>query len=239
MRFMALATDYDGTIASQGRVAEPTWEALRKLKASGRKLFLVTGRWVDDLQNICPYLHLFDRVVAENGGVLYCPATRDQKLLASPPPHDFTQALRDRGLPHLGIGQTIVDTYRYNATAILQIIAELGLQMEVIYNIDSVMVLPAGVNKASGLTAALDELGLSPHNVVAVGDAENDRDFLAMCGCAAAVANALPMLTTIADLITNAEEGQGVVELIEGLLSDDLRDALRKKMRIQNKKVLE
>ena len=37
------------------------------------------------------------------------------------------------------------------------------------------MVLPSGVNKATGLSAALVELGLSRHNVVAVGDAENDH----------------------------------------------------------------
>jgi len=54
------------------------------------------------------------------------------------------------------------------------------------------MVLPSGVNKASGLQVALNELRLSPHNSVGVGDAENDHVFLSTCECSVAVANALP-----------------------------------------------
>jgi len=50
------------------------------------------------------------------------------------------------------------------------------------------MVLPAGINKASGLPAALARLRLSPLNVVGIGDAENDTAFLQACGCAVAVA---------------------------------------------------
>ena len=60
----------------------------------------------------------------------------------------------------------------------LDTIRDLGLELQVIFNKGAVMVLPAGVNKASGLAAALADLGLSPHNVVGVGDAENDHAFL-------------------------------------------------------------
>lgn len=64
----------------------------------------------------------------------------------------------------------------------------------VILNKRSLMVLPRGVNKASGLRDALDELGIAPEDTVGVGDAENDEAFLALCGYSAAVANALPKL---------------------------------------------
>ena len=40
------------------------------------------------------------------------------------------------------------------------------------------MILPSGVNKASGLQAALQALGLSAETVIGVGDAENDHAFL-------------------------------------------------------------
>jgi haloacid dehalogenase-like hydrolase len=56
------------------------------------------------------------------------------------------------------------------------------------------MILPYGVNKSSGLSVVLNELHLSPHNVVGVGDAENDHAFLGLCECSAAVANAFPAL---------------------------------------------
>jgi phosphoglycolate phosphatase (TIGR01487 family) len=222
MRFLALASDYDGTLASGGTVAEPTWEALRRLRASGRQLILVTGRELDDLRNICPNLELFDRVVAENGGILYRPATRDQQDLASPPPQEFLQALRERGVYPLEVGRTIVATFRLYEKIVLRTTADLELQLQVIFNKDSVMVLPSGVDKATGLRAALDELALSERNVVAVGDAENDHAFLTMCDYSAAVANALPMLKENADIVTSGSEGQGVIELIDEILAEDL-----------------
>jgi phosphoglycolate phosphatase (TIGR01487 family) len=223
MRFVALATDYDGTLASEGQVAEETWEAVRRLRASGRNLILVTGRELDDLRRVCPNLELFDRVVAENGGLLYRPAKHQQQLLAPAPPEEFILALRERGVAHLAVGQTIVATVRPYETKVIEAIRDLGMELQVVFNKDAVMVLPTGVNKATGLKAALEELGLSPHNVVAIGDAENDHSFLDLCECAAAVANALPSLKKHADIVTRGEEGRGVVELIDELLADDLR----------------
>ena len=84
------------------------------------------------------------------------------------------------------------------------------------------MVLPAGINKASGLRAALEKLKLSAHNLVGVGDAENDHAFLSLCECSVAVANALPAIKENADWITKGDHGAGVVELIEEILKNDL-----------------
>jgi hydroxymethylpyrimidine pyrophosphatase-like HAD family hydrolase len=70
----------------------------------------------------------------------------------------------------------------------------------------------------------LSELGLSPQNTVAVGDAENDYDLLKLCGCAIAVANALPMLKEAADIVTKGDRGAGVVELIDKLIASDLAE---------------
>src|SRR5207249_8971379 len=103
-------------------------------------------------------------------------------------------------------------------------IRQLGLERQVIFNKGAVMVLPSGVNKASGLDAALEELGLSHHNCVAVGDAENDHAFLRRAECAVAVANALPALKDVADLVTTADHGQGVREMVEQLIATDLAE---------------
>src|SRR5206468_11622210 len=93
MRYHALACDYDGTIAWDGRVDERTIEALIDVKKSGRKLILVTGRELDDLLKTFPRVDLFDRVVVENGGLLYRPATREERKLAERPPEDFVHEL--------------------------------------------------------------------------------------------------------------------------------------------------
>lgn len=223
MRFMALATDYDNTLATGGEVPEPVREALIRLRASGRKVFLVTGRELEDVRSVFPHLHLFDRVVAENGGVLYNPATGDRRLLAPPPPPEFVQAMRDRGVRHLVVSSTLVATSKPNEIPALEAIRDLGLDLHVVFNGSAVMILAAGISKASGLSAALVDTGLSAHNVVAVGDAENDYAFLGLCECTAAVANAVPALVSRADLVTTAERGAGVAELIDRLLADDLR----------------
>jgi hypothetical protein len=94
----------------------------------------------------------------------------------------------------------------------------------VIFNKGAVMVLPPGINKASGLQAALEDLRLSAHNVVGIGDAENDTAFLTACGCAVAVENALPSIKERADVVTEGSRGQGVIEIAERLLADDLSD---------------
>ncbi len=223
MRYLALATDYDGTLAHDGRVDEATLAALERLRQSGRRLILVTGRELEDLQKTFSRLDLFDRVVAENGALLYRPAAKEEKVLGAAPPRSFLEMLRARGVP-ISVGRSIVATREPHQATVLDAIRKLGLELHVVFNKGAVMVLPPQVNKATGLAAALDELKLSAHNIVGVGDAENDHAFLAACECAVAVANALPAVKERADLVTRRDHGAGVVELIDRLLADDLAD---------------
>src|SRR6187431_234218 len=103
MRYLVLCCDYDGTLATQGRLLPETVEALERLIATGRRLVMVTGRELDDLQSVCDRLDLFEYVVAENGALLYHPATRAEKALAEPPPEKFLATLRDRGVTPLSV----------------------------------------------------------------------------------------------------------------------------------------
>jgi HAD superfamily hydrolase (TIGR01484 family) len=224
MRYFGLACDYDGTLALNGEVNTETSEALKRVRESGRKLILVTGRVMDELRQIFPRLDLFDWVVAENGALLYNPETRDEKLLAERPPGKFAGALAKRNVEPISVGRVIVATWQPHETTVLETIRDLGLELQVVFNKGAVMVLPSGVNKATGLKAALWELGLSPHNAVGIGDAENDHAFLSMCECAVAVANALPSVKEQADLVTDGDHGAGVIELIDKLLTSDLSE---------------
>jgi hydroxymethylpyrimidine pyrophosphatase-like HAD family hydrolase len=179
--FVALATDYAGTLAKDARVDAPTIDALRDLQASGRKLILVTGRELPDLKHVFPALDLFDMVVAESGGLLFEP-TKRRYPLAEPPPATFVARLREVGVSPLSVRRTIVSTWEPNEIAVLKVLHELGLELHIIFNKGAVMILPTEVNKAFGLKHALRRLCLSPHNVVAIGDAENDLAFLGICG---------------------------------------------------------
>ncbi|MGQ0752364.1 MAG: HAD-IIB family hydrolase [Betaproteobacteria bacterium] len=222
MRYLALATDYDNTLAVNGRIAGATRAALERLRASGRHAILVTGRRLDDLLRVCECSDLFDYVVAENGAVLYAPQTRDMTLLAEPPPEQFIAALRRRGVQPLEVGRVIVATHAPQETQVIGTIRELGLELQVIFNREAVMVLPAGINKASGTKVALRHLGMSPHEMVAIGDAENDHSFMRLAECPVAVANAVDSIKAIAAFVTAGSAGDGVIELIDELIANDL-----------------
>lgn len=222
MRYLALAADYDGTLAHHGKVSESTVAALQRLKDSGRKLLMVTGRELPDLAKTFDHFEVFDRIVAENGALLYNPATREETVLAEPPPAQFVETLYARGVVRISVGRVIVATWEPHEKEVLETIHGMGLERQVIFNKGAVMVLPSGVNKATGLTAGLLQLGLSPHNCVAVGDAENDHTFLAASECGVAVSNALDVLKERADWVTAADHGHGVEELVERLIADDL-----------------
>jgi HAD superfamily hydrolase (TIGR01484 family) len=223
LRYLALAVDYDGTIATQDRMSPAAAAALGRLRASGRRAILVTGRRLDELLAVCPEVGLFDCVVAENGGVLYDPRSRDERALAEAPPDHFVALLRERGVEPLDVGKVIIATLEPQRVAVADAIRELGLELQIICNRNAVMVLPAGVNKALGLEHAVRRFGLSRHELVGVGDAENDHSFLDICECAVAVANAVPSVKAAAAFVTQAPNGDGVAELIDELLEDDLR----------------
>jgi hydroxymethylpyrimidine pyrophosphatase-like HAD family hydrolase len=222
--FIALATDYDGTIAHDGFVDDTTAEALVAFKKTGRHLIMVTGREIPDLKNHCSpeVLGLFERIVAENGALIYDPATGQERDIAPTPPAELVERLNRHGIP-MSVGRSIIATWKPHEATVLACIRDLGLENQIIFNKDAVMVLPAGVNKATGLAAALAELEISPHNVVGIGDAENDHAFLHACGCAVAVANALPMLKQGADLVTRGARGTGTAELMERLVAEDAK----------------
>ncbi len=222
MRFLALATDYDGTIATDGRMSPATVAAIERLRMSGRRVLLVTGRRVSDLVTVCPHLLLFDYVVAENGALVYEPRTRESTLLAKAPPPEFSRRLAALGVEPLEVGEVIVATWTPHQNAVIQAIQELGLELQLIFNRTAIMVLPAGVNKATGLYFALRKLGLSPHEVVSVGDSENDHSLFDLSACSVAVANAVPSIRAAATFVTKGEEGQGVAELIGELIANDL-----------------
>jgi HAD superfamily hydrolase (TIGR01484 family) len=223
MRYLVLVCDYDGTIARHGKVGLATARALEQCRESGRKTILVTGRILEDLQRVCDCLPIFDWVVAENGAVLYCPADGKEIALCDPPPAQFLEALGALGVDNCSVGRVIVATWQPRETAVLHAIRDCGLELQVVFNKGAVMVLPSGINKATGLQAALQQLSMSPHNAVAIGDAENDHALFDHCEACVAVANAVPMLKDRADWTTARHHGRGVREVIEQLIEHDLQ----------------
>lgn len=223
MNIKGLAVDYDGTLAENGKVNNNTVNAIEKFKLSGRKLIMVTGRELDELIYVFPQCNLFHKIVAENGALIYTPKTLEQRLLTPQPSFKLAELLKQKGVERVSVGKGIIATWRPWEDIVIESIQELGLELQVIFNKDAIMILPSGINKATGLKAVLKEMDLHPVNIAAVGDAENDHSFIKMCGYSATVSNAIDSLKKEVDLQLTKAHGEGVTELIFKILNNEIK----------------
>ena len=222
MLFKALACDYDGTLAFEDRIGPAVREALGQARKAGLYLILVTGRTFFELTRVCDCLELFDAVVAENGAVLYYPGSamiRDQ----GPPVPDRLLAELDRRGIYYQVGRVIVGTGRGDEGAVKEALAAAGVTRDLIYNRAALMLLPAGVSKGSGVQQALRLMGLSPHDVLALGDAENDLPLFDACGFSGCPGDSLPAVRERVDWVFPGAHGDGIAAAItEQILPDGL-----------------
>ncbi len=217
MLFKVIAVDLDGTIALNDQVKASTWQILREANASGFAIFLVTGRTLHELPTLGPFEEICEVIIAENGAALYFPSTESVVLPFGHLAPEVMQRIASLPIPQ-SRGMAIAATWTPHDREIQQILSETGYAATIEYNKGAVMVLPPGATKGTGLMVALRELGYSPHNVLAFGDAENDRSFFEQVELAVAVSNAAPAIKNIADYVLDQPNGQGVETFIKDLL---------------------
>jgi HAD superfamily hydrolase (TIGR01484 family) len=219
--FRAIAFDYDGTLTQTDRPSSEVMTMLADARRAGLKLVLVTGRILADLLSGFPEaVTAFDAIVTEDGAVLWCEATGLRRL-TEPITPAFEERLRVRGVT-LARGDVILATDGRFDAIVLEEITKLGLDYQLVRNRSALMIVPSGTSKGTGLGEALGELGVSPHNVVAIGDAENDHSLLEACEIGVAAGNAIPALKTHADVVLPEANGHGVVRFVHDLLSSSL-----------------
>jgi hydroxymethylpyrimidine pyrophosphatase-like HAD family hydrolase len=212
--FRAIAADFDGTLTDDGqRPMEAVLDGLSRARASGLIVFLVTGRITSELRSSFPDLDEYvDVVVAENGCVL---VTADRtRRLATPVDEALVDALNTRGVS-VRRGDVLLAGSAKDRAITMEEIHRLELDSQLVFNRSEMMILPSGVTKGSGLFDALGDLGISRHSTIGVGDAENDYSLLDVCEVGAAVANAVPGLKAVADVVLPEASGRGVLGLLD------------------------
>jgi hydroxymethylpyrimidine pyrophosphatase-like HAD family hydrolase len=220
--FHAVAVDYDGTLTREPRPTDAVLAAVRAVRERGTHVLLVTGRIMDELRADFPDVDRhFDAIVAENGAVLVRGAQPARPLAPRVAPA-LEHALSTRGVP-VRAGQVLLAMDGVWDEVVTAEIARLGLECQLMRNRGALMVLPSGVTKGSGLVAALTELGISAHNTVGIGDAENDHSLLDVCEIGVAVENAVPSLKRLADVVLAAPDGAAVAAFLTVPLLEDLR----------------
>ena len=212
----AIATDLDGTLTADGDVPSEVMSALAAIRLENIRTLLVTGRTRAELTLAFPGLaSAFDAVVAENGAVL---ATRSgSRRLAPAVDETLRHALTNRGIT-VGRGEVLLACAADHWPTVAEEIGRLGLDSQMIHNRAALMILPSGISKGTGLREALAEFNLSPHNSIAIGDAENDLALLEVAEIGVAVANAVPSLREHADLVLDEPGGAGTAKFLNGPL---------------------
>lgn len=212
--FKVVALDLDGTLTSAGRLAPEALSAIEEARRNGLAIVLVSRRIYAELRGEFPQLADYvDAMVLENGAVTVIDG--HSRALTAPVDGGLTPALADRGIPYRR-GEVILAIDGQHTPVVVDLIGELGLDYQIIRNRSALMVLPAGVTKGTGLAAMLAAMNLSPHNTVAVGDAENDLALFGVAEIGVAVSNAVSSVRRCADLTLEKPNGTGVAELLAG-----------------------
>jgi hydroxymethylpyrimidine pyrophosphatase-like HAD family hydrolase len=208
-----LAFDFDGTLAESGSIPPELQAALHQLRSAGHALFLVTGRRFERIA-LGPLGDVFTGIVWENGAVLAHPATDElHQPFGTVNPH-LVEALEEAGVP-LEHGRAIVATWEPPAETVRQVLDAWGGDAAVVRNKGALMILPPGAAKGTGLAWLLRLCSFSPRNLVAFGDAENDLSLLGLAELGIAVADAVPALQALADVVTQEPGPAGVLEMLE------------------------
>lgn len=208
-----MAFDFDGTLAVNGNVPAEVETALEQCRDSGHVLFLVTGRRYETV-TLGSLGDLFAGIVWENGAVLTHTASGEVYLPFGQLDARLLKAIDEAGIP-FERGLAIAATWTPHDQALWGILSSHGGSTSIEYNKSAVMVLPPGATKGTGLERLLALCGLSPRNLAAFGDAENDLSMLTLAEVSVAVADAVPAVIETSDVLATAPGPQGVLEILK------------------------
>ena len=218
MRLRVIATDYDGTIARDGVLDPAVRESIVKARKRGVLVVIVTGRILSELRSVAGCLDFVDGVVAENGAVFAMPSGH-VTLLGASPPLCLIEKLTERGID-FKVGRCVVEMDADFADIAISLIRELELPLSITFNRGRMMLLPASISKAGGLRELLDTLGVSVHNAVGIGDAENDHELLTCCEHGVAVAWGSSRLKDTADYVVEGDGPEAVADYIDHISAE-------------------
>jgi len=202
------------------RLSPEVVRAVQEAARRGITVIVVSGRMLDFLIRLSQRLKVLDALVAENGAVIYLSRSMTKTALGELESARIRNALKNLE-GQLEVGEVIVATKRWNEPRVRGELEKAGVVAHIEYNRDSLMVLPAGVDKGRGVLEAVRLMGLTGHGLACIGDAENDIPMLRVADFSAAVANAVDEAKRVADMVCRRSYGEGVVEFINVILSQE------------------
>ncbi len=233
-KIKAIAVDVDGTITDKDRkICISAIEAIRSAEKLGIPTIIVTGNIFFYAYATATLIGATGGIVAENGGVIseidgdgiekinvlgdFNKVQKAFDYINSKVNENYNDsALKkvddsDSRLSEIALYRTI------DENIIKEILKQSGVDFGVeIYDTQFALhITDINVNKGSSLKTIAFKNGLKVDEILAMGDSENDIEFLKICGFKVAVANADENLKEIADYVCQNKYGDGVKEAIE------------------------
>ncbi len=208
-----LVFDYDGTLTLEnGQFPEATQKVLREVRERRLALLgIVSGRQISFLREVNENLgEPFSFLVGENGALFYFSDIDDLNIIGREWSKEARGAFR-RADFKIEFWEVIGSSKRENTAKITSILKDFDIEAKLAPNKNSIMVCPPNVDKGTGVASATAHYGdTSQILLTCFGDGENDIALFGPADVRVAVANAVPQLKQIADVITIEEGGYGV-----------------------------
>jgi hypothetical protein len=183
----------------------------------GLRTLIVSGR---EYAELLPFVRRFgplDGIVAENGAVVQAPLGAAPVIVGGSGAAAIRQRLRSIPGVHARFGRVVGSVplpERVRLCAALR-----GFRVRLVANVDRIMALPEGVDKATGTRLALHRLGVGRAGFAAIGDAENDLDLLRAAELSGAVRNAEGIVRASVGYVCRGSYSAGVLEFVRGPLA--------------------
>jgi hydroxymethylpyrimidine pyrophosphatase-like HAD family hydrolase len=207
-------SDYDRTFTDETlRVAPGLAEAIQRLRDRGVLFSIVSGRKYSFMIDLYRAMDgLVDSFIAENGCVGYANGCR--QVISEVRGRDgLLHALEDGSIDY-DAGDIVISVHRRYLPEVEEVL-KLFPAYHMIQNVDSLMLLPQGASKATGIRWLMDVYCLDTGQMACIGDAENDIEMRGLCRLMGAVSNALPMVKSESDYVCRASFGAGLLEFLE------------------------
>ena len=230
MKIEAIAVDIDGTITDDTRkICISAIESLRAAEEKGIPTIIVTGNVVNYAYAAQVLIGCSGGLVAENGGMIFKEGYNNNAveiLVNSEYIEKADTHLKERLGENYAKHASHDNNYRATEIVFYKTIQRKSIEdaledyeyrdeLEIYDSGFALHVTDKRVNKGTSLKRLCEKNGINMENVMAIGDSENDEDFLKEAGVKIAVGNADDSLKEKSTYVCRNNFGDGVAEAID------------------------